>query len=232
MAHTYALGQARTSSAANPITTSYTVAKGDTVVCLMIKVVGPSNRAGGAPTLGVETFTQRNTTQKATTSPEASCEIWDLLNPVPGTYTLTIPNTAANTIRYTLAIGRAISGGRSAFEGASGSNATSTNPTPGAVTVTETGDIGFAITAGGWTSWNPSAQVGTVIANTDDGANGGGEQYILNPSIGSHTLSWTQGNIDDWGAVSAYYKEISPPNFNNYGAVKAGDGISVGERIR
>ncbi len=231
MAHTYALGQARTSSAANPITLSYTIAKGDTVVCLMIKTVGTTARTGGAPTWGGYTFTQRSTAQFAAASPEAGCELWDLLNTPPGTQTLTIPNTGAATNLYTIGIGRAALGGQSRFEGTNGGNATSTNPTPGAVTVTEAGCIGFAITAGGAQTWAPSAQVGTIIANTDDGAHGGGEQYVLNPAIGSHTLSWTFGTSDDWGAVAAYYKEVAPAGFNAFQSVSADDGLSVSNRV-
>lgn len=233
MAHTYGGALiARTSSAGNPITTSLTVGSTDTVVCILLKGVGATNRAGGAPTWGDYTFTQANSTQKAAASPEASAELWYLLNPLPGTFTLTIPNTGAITCFYTVVSGRAAAGGRSAFESANGSNNTATNPTPGAVTVTEAGAIGFAITAGGWTTWAPSAQVGTIIANTDDGAHGGGEQYILNPALGSHTLSWTFGTSDDWGAVSAYFKEVAPPNLQNYMGIKVGDGLSVTEKVR
>ena len=233
MAHTYGGALiARTSSAGNPITASLTVSQLDTIVCLLIKGTGATNRAGGSPTWGDSTFTQANSTQKAVTSPEASAELWYLLNPFSATATLTIPNTGAITCKYTVVSGRAAAGGDSAFDGANGGNNTSTNPTPGAVTVDESGEIGFAITAGGWLTWAPSAQVGTVIANTDDGADGGGEQYILNPAIGSHTLSWTFGTSDDWGAVSAYFKEIAPLNQNNYFGIDAGDGMSVTEKIR
>jgi hypothetical protein len=231
VAHTYALGQARTSSVGNPISFSYTVAAGDTVLCLMLKAVGSTTRAGGSPTWGSYTFTQANSTQRAVTTPEASAELWYILNALPGTATLTIPNTGALSCQYTIALGRAAGGGHSAFIGANGGNATSTNPTPGAVSVTDAGAIGFAITAGGWTTWAPSAQIGTAIANTDDGADGGGEQYILNPAIGNHTLSWTFATSDDWGAVSAYFKEIPPRVFSNYQQPHAASGISVGERI-
>lgn len=233
VAHTYALGKARANSSGNPITTSYTVATGDTVICLMIKGVGATNRAGGSPTLGGYTFTQANSTQKAVTTPEASAELWYILNPLPGTYTLTIPNTGAISIFYTVGVGRAAAGGKSELDGTNGANNTAVNPSPGAVTVTQTGDIGFAITAGGWTTWAPSAQVGTVIANTDDGADGGGEQYILNPAIGSHTLSWTFATSDDWGAVAAYFKEISPVFAPNHlRGVRVGDGMGTNERFR
>lgn len=233
MAHTYALGRVRTSSAGNPITFSYTVAIGDTVIGLLIKGVGGSDRAGGSPTWGPYTFTQASTTQKAAASPEASAELWYLLNPYPATATLTIPNSGAITTFTTVVIGRAVAGGTSRFIAASGGNGTSTNPTPGAVTVTDAGSIGFAINANGATTWAPSAQVGTVIANTDDGADGGGEQYILSPAIGSHTLSWTFGTSDDWGAVSAYFREIPPANMENFKYVRVGDGVSTGgSRVR
>lgn len=232
MAHTYALGRVRTSSAGNPITFSYTVAIGDTVIGILLKGVGGTNRAGGSPTWGAYTFQQADTTQKAAASPEASAELWYLLNPLPGTFTLTIPNTGAITTFTTVVVGRAALGGRSSFMGAIGANNTATNPSPGAVTVNAAGAIGFAITAGGWTTWAPSAQVGTIIANTDDGADGGGEQYILNPALGSHTLSWTFGTSDDWGAVAAYFGEIAPHAVNNYQSVRGDSGISVAERIR
>ncbi len=233
MAHTYALGVARTSSTSNPISFSHTVAKGDTVVCLLIKGVGAADRAGGSPTWGSYTFTQADTTRKAGTSPEASAEIWYLLNPFPATATLTIPNTGAITIKYTVGVGRAQAGGFSAFETAIGANANSgTNPTAGNATITQAGDIGFAIVASGAQTWNPSAQSGTAIANTDDGADGGGEQYVLNPAVGTFALTWTFGTSDDWGAVSAYFKEIPPNKLNNYGSVKVPDGMSTGERIR
>lgn len=232
MAHTYALGQARASSASDPISFSYAIARGDTVIALLLKVVGGTNRAGGAPTWGPYTFQQADSTQKAAASPEASAEIWYLLNPAPATATLTIPNTGAATVVYTVAVGRAALGGQSAFIGAIGANNTAANPSPGAVTVTEAGAIGFAIAAGGWTTWSPSAQVGTAIANTDDGAHGSGEQYILNPAIGSHTLSWTFGTSDDWGAVSAYFREIAPHAVQNQMYARVGDGMSTGERLK
>lgn len=235
MAHTYSLGKARTNSSANPITVSYTVNAGDTVVCLMIKTVGSTNRAGGAPTfsggdpsLGTATFLQAGSTQKAASSPEASAEIWYCLNPLPGTYTLTIPNTGAKSIFYTVGIGRAASGGSSIFGGTNGSNATSTNPTSGAINY-DPGAIGFAIVATGATTWNPSARTGTKIADTDDGADGGGEQYSIRTISGNFTLSWTFGTSDDWGACAAAFFEVSPTKNNNFiGGHSSADVASVG----
>ncbi len=236
MAHTIGTITARRSTAANPDTSSVVTLLGETVLCVLIKTLGATNRAGGALTWGEFTLTQANSTQKAATAPEASAELWYLENPTaPATKTLTIPNTNAATLFVTIVRASAAAGGHSKFDAATGGNNTSTNPTPGAMTVTEAGEFALAITAGGWTTWAPSAQIGTIIANTDDGADGGGEQYSLNPAIGAFTLGWTFATSDDWGAVATCFKEVPPINLQDYQygikAVSAGI-ISVGERIR
>lgn len=234
MAHVFGKASTRTSSTSNPITTAaFSIVTGETVLVLMLKVNGATNRAGGAPSFAGLTMTQANSTQKAAVSPEASAELWYLLNPPIGSYTATIPNTGALTIFYTLATGKAKAGGRSAFDVAGGNNGTSTNPSPGSVTTTDSGDIGFAVVASGAQTWGPTAQAGTAIANTDDGADGGGEQYHLQSALGAIDLNWTFGTSDDWGAVCAYFKEVPPPNLNNYMGVRADSGISVfTEKIR
>lgn len=214
MAHAFGRrALSHTSSTGNPISVSLTVNPGETVACLMLKVVGATNRAGGAPTWAGSTFTQRNSTQKAAASPEASAELWDLLNPLPGTYTLTIPNTGALTVFYEVDTASAAAGGHSEFEAANGANATAANPSPGAVTMSA-GGIAFAIVATGAQTWSPSAQAGTIINNTDDGADGTGRQYST--TSGSLTLSWTFATSDDYGAVVACYREVPPHGFANY----------------
>jgi hypothetical protein len=199
----------------------------DTVLVLMIKTVGGTNRAGGAPTFAGQTMLQADSTQKAAASPECSAELWYLLSPPAGAGTASIPNTGAAQIFYTIATGRS-STGQSALDGANGSNNTSTNPSPGAVTTTVAGDIGFAIVASGAQTWAPSAQAGTNIANTDDGAHGGGEQYFLDASTGSRTLGWTFATSDDWGAVAAFFKEVAPtPVINDTATGSEGQSFSA-----
>jgi hypothetical protein len=224
---------ARTSSASNPITFTLTTAAKDTVVVLLLKGVGATSRAGGAPTWRGSTFTQANSTQKAAVSPEASAELWYLVNPGIGTGTLTLPNTGPITVFYEAVSGTASGGGgAAAFGVANGANATGSNPSPGSVTTVADGSILFAVAAGGWQTWSPSAQGGTVITNSDDGADGYGSQYFLQSALGAKTMDWTFGTSDDWGAVVASFREIPPVVLNNYMSVKAGDGYVVGERIR
>ena len=109
MAHTFGTASTRTSSTGNPITTAgFTLEASDTVLVLLLKVNGATDRAGGSPTLNGLTFTQANSTQKAATSPEASCELWYILNPCnpyanpaavrAGSYAVTIPNTGGLTV--------------------------------------------------------------------------------------------------------------------------------------
>jgi hypothetical protein len=202
------------------------VLAGETVMVVMLKVNGATDRAGGALTWGEYTLTQASTTQKAAASPEASTELWYLLNHRVASQTLTIPNSGALTVFYQVAFGRAAGGGKSKFNAAVGTNNTSANPSPGAIAGCLAGDIVFSTCASGATTWAPSAQSGTVIQNTDDGAHGGGTEYSLRASDGSFTPSWTQAS-DDWGAVAAAFSEIPPNRFENYKRVRADSGISV-----
>lgn len=252
MAHTFGTASTRTSSTSNPITTAgFAVAREDTVIALFLKVNGGTDRTGGAPSMNGVNFTQANITQKAATSPEASCELWYLLNPCnpnmnpaafpAGTYAVTIPNAGGLTVFYTLATGRARAGAGSRLDVAGGTNATSTNPRPGSLTTTDDGDIGFAVCCNGATDFDPATPdatgfgtgTGTPLGTFDDGAHGGGQQYHLQSAKGAFDLGWTFGTSDDWGAVAAYFREVNPPALNNYSTgVEVGSGMWATERIR
>jgi hypothetical protein len=193
----------------------------------MLKIVGGTDRAGGKPTFGPLEMVQVSTAQKAAASPEAGCELWYLVQPPIGSFAFTIPNTGGLTIFYTPATGKAKPGGKSAFDVGSGANNTSTNPAPGSVTTTEDGDIGFAVVATGAQTWAPSARAGTQIADTDDGAHGGGEQYHLQSTKGAINLGWTFATSEDWGAICAYFKEVPAHALNDFFRVRGNGGVSV-----
>lgn len=231
MAHTYNLNSSLVSSTGNPIRiTSYSTSPGVTVLILFIKTRGSTNRAGGAPTVNGTPMTQANTTQKAATAPECSAELWYLTNFSSGSYLyIIIPNTNGATIYYQFANAKAAPGMRTEFFMAIGANATGTNPSPGSTLSVPTGGIAFAIVANGATTWAPSAQTGTAITNSDDGADGTGTQYRLDAG----QLQWTFATSEDYGAVAASFQEVPGIALNNYNCcVRAGDNISVGERIR
>ena len=232
MAHTFGQNSAHTSSAGNPISFAFTTLNEETVLVLMLKVNGATDRAGGAPTFADLPLTQAGTAQKAAASPEAGAELWYLLNPPIGTFNVIIPNTGALTIFHMVATGKAKAGWTSAFDGAAGANGTSTNPAPGAIVTTEAGDILFAVVATGAQTRAPSAQAGTILNNTDDGAHGTGRQYNLQAVKGSLNLNWTFATSEDWGAVAAAFREVAPVFFNNYLGVTVGDGMSTSEKIR
>lgn len=207
MAHTYRLLSARSLFSGTGASTTATINPTDTVIVCMIKVTGATTRLGAAPTVGGVSMTQASIAQKAAVSPECSCELWYLLNAnQSGSQTLAVPNANAVSGLVTWAAGQSATGA-SSWQGEAGTNGTSTNPAPGSVTPSAAGNIGFAIVASGATTWAPSAQAGTIIANTDDGADGGGEQYIITPNATAVNLGWTFATSDDWGAISAFFKE-------------------------
>jgi hypothetical protein len=227
MAHSFGRNTTHASAATSPITVSFTVNQDETLLVLMLVVASATSRAGGSPDYGGVTLTQANTTQKAVTSPEASAELWYLCNPPVGTYNLTIPNTGLLTIWHMIATAKASGGGKSAFDAASGAATTAVDPNAGTHTVSEAGSITFSVVATGAQTWAPTAQTGTVLNNTDDGATGTGRQYQLS-SAGSITPGWTFATSDDYGAVAATFKEVPPGSNKNRQAVHVyGDGISV-----
>lgn len=198
----------------------------------MLHVQGGTDRTGGAMRLGNYTLTQANSTQKAAASPEGSAELWYALNPLPESYTLTIPNAGALTIRYQIGMAAAAAGSSSFFRQANGGNGTSTNPTAGALSDCRAGDIVFGAVFSGATTWAPSARTGTQIQDTDDGAFGGGTQYSIIGADGSFTPGWTFGTSDDWGAVGACFGEWPAPALQSHYGFDVGDGMSVAEKVR
>lgn len=209
MAHSFGgVRLARASSIGNPITVNVTTVAGDTVIWLPLKVVGAVDRAGGAPTLnGLPLTSATSVPQKAVVTPEASLEVWYLSDPPIGTFSLVIPNTAGLTVFRHVTAAQASSGRTSRLRGVSSAALTAVNPSPGAIDC-QSGDIVAASVAGGWTTWAPTAQAGTVILNVDDGVHGEGAQYSIRTSDGPFALGWTLNVSDDWGAIAVAFREV------------------------
>jgi hypothetical protein len=235
MGYTIGTLSSRQVSTSNPITLAVTIASGENLFVLPLVSDTSTARAGGSPTLGSYTLTQAGSRQLAAASPEQAAELWYVLNPAPGAYTLTIPNTGALSIRYHACAAKTRGGGVALFIAAGGGNNTSTNPTATVSGIGEGDLILFAVVGSGATTWNPSARTGTQISDTDQGTNGDGFQYfIVNnpPTGGAQAMAWTFGTSDDWGLCAAAFGEEPPVMLNNYGSVKVGYGMGTGDRIR
>lgn len=223
------VGRVRTASAGNPISFSYTVNEGDAVVALLLKCESGTNR-GGTPTLGAYSFESATAVPvKAAATPEVSVEEWYVLHPKPGTYTLTIPNALAITIQTTVVVLRLPLGALARFASASSANNTSTNPT---ITPSSPprgdGTAAISILGSGANTWNPSAQTGTAVANTDDGGTGGTESHQV-PHTAPGAWTWTFGTSDDWAIIIGFFTAVPPKNIENYHRPKcSGSGISIG----
>lgn len=230
MGHTIGTIQSRASGTANPLTASVTVVAGETVLVVMLKIDGGTDRTGGSLTRGAQTFSQADITRKAAASPEAGAELWYLLNPTVGTADVSIPNAGGLNIFHQIAAARAPSGGQSRFSAAWGSTGTSANPSCGSAPLPSAGNIVFATVSGGHqVMTNISAQTGTIICVVDDGAHGQAAQYFIvqTPVPAGQAMSWTHATSDDWGAVAAAFCELPPVTFENFAQVSTGTGMWV-----
>lgn len=234
MAHTFDTKQrmpatANTTATTNPLTATFTPGAGVTVLVLAILYAGSTARGGGAPTFNGAALTQAGSQRYGTTSPECSCELWYLLSPPIGAYTVSIPNSGGLALSAEVSTYKAATGYSSALDVVSGQNgATSTNPTTASFSTTVNGDAIVAVVANGAQSWASTARTGTVVYDNDNGTWGGGSQYLLQSTAGSTTMSWTFGTSEDWGVQAVAFKEVlitskylrtksgSPVTINNY----------------
>lgn len=204
--------------ATNPGVVSYTVGSGTTVLILMLSIrdSAPSDdRSGGAPTYNGVTMTQAGTATKAASSPETSNEIWYLLNPATGAHNFSVPNGGTISGLAGCAVSFKAGGGTSAFDNVGTATGTSTDPTSTATTLHDESVI-VALVGSGATTWAPSARTGTLLFDTDEGAAGHGEQYVLNKATaGTQSMSWTFSTSDDWAIIwASFYDGTAPLSVN------------------
>jgi hypothetical protein len=213
MAHTLgATGEYPTgtsTSTANPVSTTFTTGSGDTVLVLGIWYAGSTDRTGGAPTFNGKQLTQYYQAYRAASAPETTVELWYLLVPDIGTYTLSVPNSGALTTKLWVASFKSATGASAFHVGAYGSN-TSTNPSVN-ITTTANGCAIFGIIGSGANTWAPTAQTSTAIANRDLGNYGGGAGYYLQSTAGTFGFGYTFGTSEDWAILTVAFSETSPP---------------------
>lgn len=203
MAASFSQKTTHTTGTEGPVLVSVTTSSADDVLVLCLVVASATLRAGGAPTFNGVAMTQAATTAQAASAPETSCEIWYMIDPPATTANVSIPNTGGLTIRRDVSC---YTSGTGTFNygDASTSSGTSTNP---ALTLNVPYDNSVWISAVGTgaTTWAPSAQDGTVLYNTDHGANGMGSQYGIKNTSGSQSMGWTEASLDDWAIVAVNF---------------------------
>jgi hypothetical protein len=199
-----------TTSTANPLTQTYTCGSGATVLIVFLFYAGGTARSGGAPTYNGVALTQVDTQAKGTTSPEASTEMWYLLDPPTGSaLTVSVPNAGGLAMGGTIMSRKAPAGKTTRFDaGDAVDKATGTNPTHALNVGADTFVV--ACVADGANAWSPTAFTGTAIHNDDWGTWGGSSQLIDHTgAAGSQTMTWTFGTSEDHGVVIASFKEVS-----------------------
>jgi len=198
-------------STTNPLTGTYTCGTGTTVLAVMLNFAGTA-RGGGAPTYAGGTLLQAGTTRYGTTGPEASAELWYLLDPPTGTAgTVSIPNSGGVAMAAMVASAIAGAGYTSALEATGGSARVSTNPIA-SITTSTVGDIIFGVVSNGATTFNPTATTGVQLYENDNGSWGGGAQYLIKTNTGAQDIAWTFGTSEDWGIALAAFKPTVATN--------------------
>jgi len=198
-----------TTGTTNPVTISVTTTANDHVMVLCLVVASATQRTGGTPTFNGVNMTQAGTTAQAASAPETSVEIWYLFNPDITTANVSIPNAGGLTIRRDVSCYKSTTG---KFKvGTAGTNSgTSTNPSL-SVNVPYDDSVWISAVGTGATTWAPSAQDGTILYNTDHGANGMGSQYGIKATSGTQSMGWTEASNDDWAIVGISFAADQAP---------------------
>lgn len=205
--HTFDTSKRFTGST-NPLITSYTCGSGATLLVLGIVVGGGTNRTGGAPTYNGISMTQVQTTQKYATSPETSCEMWYLSNPITNSVkTISVPNSGARTLYIIASSYKAAVGKTSVLENSYATTGLSANPSVNFTTFTA-GDVVVDVLGDGLNTV-PTSNSNIKLFSVDDGSYSDNGQYSLQALAGNVVFSWNVGS-DDWCYIIGAWKEQSP----------------------
>lgn len=234
MAHTFDTNL-RFAGSSNPLTANYTCGAGATLLVLGIIVTGNSPRSGGLPSYGGKLFAS-SPPNGSNSGVETTAEMLYLPNPTTGqSLSISVPNTLGLTLQIQASSYKAGANKTSALDQ---SNSTadlvgSANPSLSLTTLFN-GEV-IVATLGDGLITAPTAQSGTNLNRTDDGAYSDSNQYTLQATAGSVASSWTVAS-DDWCLVACSFFEINKPLPNNYQFPSASNNnpgiISITEKIR
>ena len=189
----------------NPVTFDYTTTGEPGVILIGIHAV-KQQRTGGVGTFGGRPFSVIN--QISFDHGEAAGELWYLLDPSSGTYTISMPNTPPSSTLYINIISfNHDSGYDVSFDASIWQTAATANPS--ATINASTGGlvVQFASSA---SNTLPTAYTDTVNNANDHGNNVSWLQYKENPTNGNNTMGATLGAAT-FVLVTASFKEYLLP---------------------
>jgi hypothetical protein len=199
-------------STTNPATISYTASSGATLMLLDIEVAGSTYRTNGTPTFNSKPFTFVGRT-KASSSPEGSVEMWYLLLSTSDTgsdYTVSVPNTpTSRALNFHVSTYKS-STGLSALDTSAIKSATAKNPSQ-SLTTSANGDVIVSALFSGLQTPATVTSPGNQLFSNDPRNYFSALQYYLQPSAGNQSLGWTSSTSDDYGIITAAFKEVPLP---------------------
>ena len=198
-------------STSDPVTQSITCASSVRLLVVMITVGGATTRTGGAPTYNGTALTQASTTTYYATSPEASIEMWYLINPSIGTYNVSIPNNGSLdvsliTSRFSPALGASV-----AFIDAQSNTGVSTAPGSATHSDYHYEDLMVAMFASGSDSIASYCTGTQLIVQQDRGtyiAGAAYRQFSFMTIPTEYSISWGNLTNEDWAVVSGVFREV------------------------
>lgn len=201
MTHTF-ITKNRVQGFDNPLIVPITPTAGSTVLVLSLVTDGGVARIGGTPTYHGTNMTFICGAQAG----ETCVEMWYILNPDVGAFSISIPNTQPEELWAVPVVFKAQAGYASELDVSNAADGLGVNPS---LSVTTTVDGDAIVNGMGSGYFNiPTANSDILLYSVDDGTHSDNHQYALDAVAGPRTLSWTQSG-DDWCMAVVAFKEVS-----------------------
>lgn len=141
--------------------------------------------------------------------------MWYMLAPPTGSaLSVNVPNSGGLTMWVYVASATAASGYTCALDSSGVAATTGASPSV-SLTAVVANTLIFAVVATGDNTFAPTARTGTSLYEEDIAAYGGAGQYYNKSGTGVQAMSWTEATSDDYGAISAAFKEVvAPQNYS------------------
>lgn len=199
-------------STSNPVTSSFACVGSTAATILMIVVAGGVARTGGNPTYNGVDLTQIESATKHSSSPETTVEMWYIINPGSGAYTVSVPNAGGVTLSYMMVNLDCYD--YSGVELVHSDSFTGVTTTPWANNYAghQLMDVRIAMVGAGFDSFSSNGNA-SPIYKTDAGSYGFGAQYLEKTwPITNMATYWSNSSSDDWAVITATFRKSTRYN--------------------